>query len=74
MNKPLAKALCQQEKAETNVAVTLRSEYPIGSSISWSRNGVHDGVVVSHGYKDSIKVRNTHTGNEVFIYAAIIVE
>ncbi len=75
MVKPLvAKALRLETEMRVSMAAALGSEYPVGSPISWSRNGVHEGVVVSHAYYDRIKVRNTNTGNEVWIYAAIILE
>ncbi len=74
MVKQLAEALRQKRKAQDNVASVMRQEYPIGAPISWDRNGIHDGKVVSHGYQDRIKVRNSHTGNEFWIDAAIIVE
>jgi hypothetical protein len=74
MSKALARALERRREAEDKVGRTLRRDYPLGGKVEWKRNGLHEGIVLLHGYEDRIKVRNVQSGHEVWIYAYCIVE
>lgn len=74
MSKSLARALERRTFAERDVDQILRKDYPPGRALSWKRNGLHHGTVVQNGYGDRIKVRNSRTNQELWIYAYCIVE
>lgn len=73
MSESLVRALDRRLLAERDVMEILRRDYPVGHRVAWERSGVHEGIVVSHGYDDRIKVRNTRTRKEFWIYAFHIV-
>lgn len=74
MSKSLAVALEKRDKAEQNVEKVLRRDYPVGSEVTWKRNGIHRGVVVHEGSGDRVKVKNDKSGFEYWIYAYCIVD
>lgn len=74
MSKALARALKDRDKAETEVDRVLKRDYPPGTEVTWSKNGVHDGIVIMNGDGDRIKVRNQKTNREFWIYAYTIIE
>jgi hypothetical protein len=74
MSKSLARALERRTSAERDVQDILKRDYPPGRSLAWKRNGLHDGVVLQNGYGDRIKVQNSRTNRELWIYAYCIVE
>lgn len=74
MVKPLEQALYRERQAKDNVYVVLKRQYPVGADITWRLNGFHCGTVLNHGYGGRVKVLNTSTGNERWIYAYCVVE
>jgi hypothetical protein len=58
------KAVVDAEKIFESV---IRRELPVGEPTAWIYNGRHQGVVVAHGYKTRIKVRNNATSKEYWI-------
>lgn len=68
--KKLRIAIRKRDVAELHVANVLKTQYPIGSPIEWEgNNDVYAGVVTAHSDGDRIKVRNTATGAEYWIFA-----
>ena len=59
--------------AEVNFEDVVRRTLPVGEPTAWVRNGKHVGVVILHGYKGRLKVRNNLTDREYWIYAFDII-
>lgn len=73
MSELLAQALLEQHEAEVHLSSILKEEYPVGATVTWEKNGIHIGEVVANAYGDRIKVWNSHTDKEYWIYAYCIV-
>jgi hypothetical protein len=74
MSKALAVALERRREAEAEVERVLRRDYPPGTTLSWKKNGIHEGVVSDKASGDRIKVKNERTNREFWIYAYCIVD
>jgi hypothetical protein len=57
-------------QAEELLETVLLRDYPVGSIVRWERNShIHNGEIRGHGYGQRMKVRNTLTDAEYWIYA-----
>lgn len=70
MTQLLLDAQRNVERAEEQFFAVLRQQYPVGATARWSRGDrLMLGTVVSHGYRDRLRVRNGLTDKEIWIRA-----
>lgn len=73
MSDRLVNAVLERKTARRKVIDVLKQDYPIGHAIAWTIGSKSArGHVVMHCADDRIKVLNTKTGRERFIYATDI--
>lgn len=68
MSQKLTEAIKKMNLAESNAITVLKREYPVESMICWERNGIHRGEVLAHSGGHRVKVKNSRTGGELWIY------
>lgn len=68
MSQKLTAAIEKMNKAESDAITVLKREYPVESMVCWERNGIHRGEVLGHSGGHRLKVKNTRTGKELWIY------
>ncbi|MEE9598180.1 MAG: hypothetical protein V3V96_15520 [Acidiferrobacterales bacterium] len=76
MNLKVRNALRAIDDARSRLRYILMNEYPIGTSIEWQRGTaqVAEGLVLEYAPEGNrVKVRNTFSGKEFWIYARDIV-
>lgn len=68
MSQKLAEAIKKMNLAESDAITVLKREYPVESVVCWERNGIHRGEVLAHSGGHRLKVKNSRTGRELWIY------
>ncbi|WP_445493141.1 hypothetical protein [Rhodopseudomonas sp. RCAM05734] len=64
--------LKEREAADYRINDLLRVQFPLGSEIRWCRSGSGKpilGIVLAHGYRDRIRVKNLQTERSYWIHA-----